>query len=648
MNLGKLSLLSLATAGALALAGQASAFAPVWPTDGDAADGTDPAGSVVVWHGGASASTASMQSAVVSSFCDPAQPVDILEDARALGKPAFWSVACIVKPGVTGMTAGNKLLWSKRDEGGSGVGVGPVQMQMHIGYMKPSVGDTNGDGIVDVANTNCPTQNGGTRTIGGIAGVKIWNCTDFTYTWTATGVGSVAASINEAGPASDAVLRATDIGTSDIEPDKFASTFQLNVPSADMELNGVTDNILYDFNEPHYVSLGGIGGDKLPAHDTSNLAAAPAALLTFGVPVNVRMYQDLQRAQFPSGHPLYNDCNPDSGVSYGNITAAVYDGFGNATSGGILDARNNANLEKCMPSLTGNEIRSIAAKGGAIRSSTDMQFETMYGGASFTTLSAMAKGATSNAIAFCRRVNGSGTQAQFNAIMLGYPCDATGDGTIDTLVPATELAVVMLNEGSGDVEKCLNDFNDGTNTTSQNTALAKRWAIGVQSLEKNNPNLTTGVFSNKYRFIKVDGFAPTLANVHAGDYYDIASQSVQYNSSLPAARLAVASASFTALSTGLQNANNLPALNKTHAFGVASWLGIPSNSLASNIPTAALDLTRPVSWYRRVSGTNSGVSTFVNTCALPSMFNKTGDSSATVGPQNCTSNGGADGNCYTP
>jgi len=620
MKFGKLSVLSLATAGALAVAGQASAFAPVWPTDGDAADGADPIGSVVVWHGGASASTASMESAVVSTFCDPAQAVDILEDARALGKPAFWTVACIIKAGVTGYTAGDKLLWSKRDEGGSGVGVGPVKLQNTIGYMKPSTG----------ASTNFPSQNGGTRVVGGIT-ANIWNSVNFNYTWTASGVGSVAASINESDPTADAVLRATDIGTSDIEPDKFGSNYPLNVPSADMNLDGVTN-----------------ASDVLSTYDTSGLTSAPVALLTFGVPANVRMYQDLQRAQFPSiGHPLFNDCNPDQ-PGYGNVTAALYDGFGNATSGGILDARNNANLEKCMPSLTGNEIRSIAARGGAIRSSTDMQYETSFGTASFATMSAMAKGATTNSIAVCRRVNGSGTQAQFNAIMIGYPCDPTFDGIIDTLTPENAGSVVMLNEGSGDVEKCLNDFNDGTNTTSQNAALAKRWAMGLQSLEKNAPNLTTGVFGSKYRFIKVDGFAPTLANVHAGDYYDVASQSLQYfNSLVPAARQPVAIAAFNALASSLQNANNLPALNKTHAFGVAGWLGIPSNTLATNVPTASLDLTRPVSWYRRVSGI-SGSSVAANTCALPSMFKKTGGSSATVGPQNCTSNGGADGNCYTP
>ncbi|MEK7415212.1 MAG: hypothetical protein AAB263_18050, partial [Planctomycetota bacterium] len=415
-----------------------------------------------------------MQAVVIATLCDSTQPIDILEDARSyvvgsdyygttdmekagVARPAFWSVACQIKGGVTGLTEGNKLLWNTREDGGSGVS--PVKLQNPIGFMKPSTG----------TGTNCPgdqgfpgdpgfRKNNYIRTIllrGYSVSVTVWNCTGFTYTWTRSGVGSVAASMNEPDPASDAVLRATDIGTSDIEPDKFASTFPLNVPSADMNLDGVTN-----------------AADTLAAYDASGLTAAPAALLTFGVPVNVRMYQDLQRAQFPSGHPLFNDCNPDAGVSYGNVTAAVYDGFGNATSGGILDARNNANLEKCMPSLTGNEIRSIAARGGAIRSSTDMQYETTFGGAVFATLSAMAKGATSNSIMFCRYANGLGVQAQFNAIMLGYPCDPTGDGSIDTLVPEVAASVVMLNEGSGDVEKCLNDFNDGTNKTSQNTTEA--------------------------------------------------------------------------------------------------------------------------------------------------------------------------------
>ena len=95
MKFGKLSVLTLATASALAMAGQASAFLPSWPADGTTSVNTN----VAIWHAGASASTSSVESAVVGAFCDPTQPVDIFEDARTLGKPAFWSVACIIKSG---------------------------------------------------------------------------------------------------------------------------------------------------------------------------------------------------------------------------------------------------------------------------------------------------------------------------------------------------------------------------------------------------------------------------------------------------------------------------------------------------------------------------------------------------------------------
>ncbi|MBI3545019.1 MAG: hypothetical protein HY081_00270 [Gammaproteobacteria bacterium] len=592
MKMSKLLLVSLTTAGVMALAGQASAFAPVWPTDGDAADGADPVGSVVLWHAGASASTASVQTAVVSAYCDAAQAVDILEDARTVGKPAFWTVACIGKSTLPATLAGKKILWNKRDEGGSGVGVGPLALSTPIGFMKPSTG----------AGNNCPAVSSTRLITGTTITANIWNCTNFTYSLTPP----VAASygLNDADPAADAVARVPDIGTSDIEPDKFTSTFSFNVPKADFNLDGVIN-----------------AADTLATYDATGLTKDSLAALTFGIPVNILMYQDLQREQFPTGHPLFSDCNP-AGATYGTIASSA----------------SNANAEKCMPSLTGNEIRSVYMKGGAIRSSTDLQYETPFGSAAFTTLAATLNGATDNTIQICRRVNGSGTQAQFNAIMLGYPCDATFDGAIDSLQPeaAGPLATfVTENEGSGDVEKCLNDFNNGTNTTGQNSALRKRWAVGIQSMEKNAPS-GAGAYTNAYRFIKVDGFAPTLANVHAGDYYDVAAQSLQYKTGAPA----VTVDAYSSLKPEFQNPLNLPDLNKLQAFGTAGWMALPS---ATNTPDAVLNLARPVSWYRRVSFSGAG-----NTCALPSMFKKTGGSAATVGPQNWSSNGGADSNCYTP
>jgi hypothetical protein len=584
MKFSKLMLVSSVAAAALSMAGQAAAFAPVWPADGDAANGTDPAGSVVIWHGGATASTFSLQTAVVEAFCDTAQPVDLLEDARVLGKPDFWAVACMGKATLPATLANKKILWSKRDEGGSGVGVGPLALNKAIGFMKPSTG----------VGTNCPSISG-TKAFPGVT-ANLWNCTGF----------AVPATYNEADPASDAVLRVPDIGTSDIEPDKFVSAFSENVPNSDLDLDGTKAPTDVD--------------DVLGAHDATSLVKEGVAQLIFGTPVNLLMYQDLQRAQFPVGHPLNNDCFP-----------------GNAGYGLITNSAANANKEKCMPSLTANEIRSIFAKGGAIRSSLDFQAETTYGSGTYVELLATTNGATDNTIQICRRVKGSGTQAQANAMLVGYPCDATQDGSIDTLLPEGETpftTFVAEGESSGDVEKCTNDFNNGTNISGKNAAFRKRWAIGIQSLEKNN------TLSNPYRFIKIDGFAPTLVNAHAGDYYDIGAQSLQYKAGAPT----VTVDAFNSLKPFIQDPLKLPALNKVHPFGTSGWLATPS---ATVTPDSELSFARPVAWFRRVSST--GVA---NTCALPSAFKKAGapGTNITVGPSNCSAGDNTDGdqNCYTP
>ena len=525
-------------------------------------------------------------------------------------------------------------MWSKRDEGGSGVGVGPLANNTAIAFMKPSTGTGNncpGDGI---PNTNSAgfTINNYSRavTIDGVAvSATVRNCINFTYKLSPP----TPAVVSDIGVSDDAVLRIPDIGTSDIEPDKFAASLAENNPKSDFDLSGSLKT-LQTYAPPGTADV------------TFLNATQPIAMLTFGIPTNLLMYQDLQRMQFPAGHPLNSKCHP-TGALYSTdridgITAHV---------GGIADSRNYANAEECMPSLTGNEIRSILSSTAAIKNSTDLQYMSTYNlASSLTTLAATVNGASNNAIQICRRVKGSGTQAQANAIFMGYPCDINIDGSIDSLIMAFEGQLggnTIENEGSGDLELCLNDYNNAANATGRNSPLSKRWAIGIQSLEKNAPSSTTFTYSNAYRFIKVDGFAPTLANVHAGDYYDFAAQSLQYRNAGPSA--AVSLSAYNALAASIKDVTVLPGLNKVHSFGTAGWLALPTTLLK---PDPALSLARPVGWYRRVSFANK-----FNTCALPSMFNAKGtvagvtviNNSATVGPQNCSKAtvGGTDNNCYT-
>jgi len=54
----------------------------------------------------------------------------------------------------------------------------------------------------------------------------------------------------------------------------------------------------------------------------------------------------------------------------------------------------------------------------------------------------------------------------------------------------------------------------GTAFNNTYTTGGARWAIGVQGLEKNANQ------AEAWRFVKIDGIAPTLANVAKGKYHD--------------------------------------------------------------------------------------------------------------------------------
>jgi hypothetical protein len=132
----------------------------------------------------------------------------------------------------------------------------------------------------------------------------------------------------------------------------------------------------------------------------------------------------------------------------------------------------------------------------------------------------------SKAINICRRVNGSGTQAAGNLFFLdaGNLLDSTkgaivpvsGNTTLATLNATSTLwnsnaLNVIENSGTGDVETCLG-----------NAFTAGAYAAGVISLEK-DPG------TKNYRFVKIDGAAPTQANARVGGYGFLYTASMQYN-----------------------------------------------------------------------------------------------------------------------
>ena len=211
------------------------------------------------------------------------------------------------------------------------------------------------------------------------------------------------------------------------------------------------------------------GPNAIGAFDVSNLDTLPTLSLTFGVPVTLNLRNALQKAQSL-----------------------------NEGSDALVD----------MPSLSRSQVTSLLA--GKI-GNWDL-FETPAG----AKLSAQATvPPLNNRVHVCRRTVGSGTQAQANALFLNNPCTganaiapaadntpltqtaATGNYTV---LPSGGAAAIHENASGGNVTTCLNTLQ----TNNQ-------WGVGLHSLENG---------SDSWRWVKIDGQAPTAQQVAANTYFD--------------------------------------------------------------------------------------------------------------------------------
>lgn len=258
-----------------------------------------------------------------------------------------------------------------------------------------------------------------------------------------------------------------------------------------------------------------------------------------------------------------------------------------------------------MPSLTKSEIASLLATGRITQWNRLLKANGAtidpFGGPAFGTL----------AVQICRRVEGSGSQATINAEISAYPCDIDSDGSINIVLPKAITSPgpgpVFGNSGSGDISNCLRD---------RNADAANPYAIGLLSVEGRNADKALN-----WRYIKIDGVAPTLKAIHGGDYPLFSQQACQrrtetlsYNAAVnPLTDTVVNKARiFTSLCapTSLNGLNNPDSLNKLNAgsvydWGYSGWLATPTTALiydnVLDYKPAAADGTpaRPVNAFTR-------------------------------------------------
>jgi hypothetical protein len=167
-------------------------------------------------------------------------------------------------------------------------------------------------------------------------------------------------------------------------------------------------------------------------------------------------------------------------------------GFGIAVTKNIID-----------PALRATPAASNAADSFATLSSlSHSQIQSILSG-QITNLNQIVPGGANKPLQVCRRTQGSGTQASFNAMVNQNPClSSPGIGGLLTIADASfsngtpgEYTVIESPATSG-VKNCLRDAQ-----------AAGYVGVGIMSLENPEISVTTGTNTN-WQFIAIDGVAP--------------------------------------------------------------------------------------------------------------------------------------------
>jgi ABC-type phosphate transport system substrate-binding protein len=218
---------------------------------------------------------------------------------------------------------------------------------------------------------------------------------------------------------------------------------------------------------------------------------------------------------------------------------------------------------------------------------------------------------TDDFVYLCRRDNGSGTEASFEAYFLGARCSLSS-----LLVPAEGTTsganYVWANASGGAVRTCLQHmYAGGTqvgyySSVSTNFPASHQYAIGFLNTEITASNLSGA--GDSFRLVAVDGVLPTIANVQNG-YWPYFSTGVAYQvkkgSNIPSGNAATV---FNALTGKIghpvwtADSNTNYATNPWGIVGDVSPAGLYAATNAPAVPaTSTTAKTNPTNAYTKTS-----------------------------------------------
>jgi hypothetical protein len=381
-------------------------------------------------------------------------------------------------------------------------------------------------------------------------------------------------------------------------------------------------------------------------YSCTTVASGPATAATSDVTPDVFVGANVTPGSLPINSAAINNVHAIGGHIVGiPVTLALRNALQYAESqaaSGLIPSTCAVGDETaaCVPSLTKEQLVSLFT--GAITDWTQMVVVPAIGltpaqtladvvangvangftaaaGASTYTVGGVAKILTSpldTTVHICRRENGAGQQVAVLANILQYPCLGSNSPVLAGYTnPA--LSDVQYATSLGAVDKCLGDYNDGTNgwfgTTNPSPYPAppattvphgNQWALSIQSTERNATNAA------KYRFIKINGALPTGEQVYLGHYPLVGNYAISWISGNNTAAQNAALNAITAYSKLPATIASRNGTLSNQTFGQAGYIALSDNGFT---PPLTWDPTNPVTPYSKLDSAG----THPSACAIP-------------------------------
>lgn len=357
--------------------------------------------------------------------------------------------------------AGKKILLLRRTRGGTGYGIIPLKMNMPLEHLN----------IVGLPQS----------------------------AWVADGTQAWKQTISSENASKYLNKKISDAGAIAADPFIVLKPGTENYPDQQIEL---TTGLV----EPGWPT----GAESIPTTGSSAFTIIQTPGLAYGVAVTLDLYKALQAAQKRAG------ILPSS-VVIGDYTETSMPNLNRNVMGSLIAGKIGAwDQIKIVDKTDSNAVKSLVDSDILTDAGITAPYKESTTGSNLTpvALGLRNNGAATSVIAYSVFLNYPGAK---NAV---GPAAKTPDDAVDedASLPIVKQPIIVADTGT-----LLKDWQNGTNVLGFNNVVdgagfAKRWGIAINTADRNTSVTTAGTGGDPWRYVRVDGYAPTLENIAAGVY----------------------------------------------------------------------------------------------------------------------------------